>query len=607
MNRKTSLTKPVTIVMLTWNGLEYTRECLRTLKAHTPMGDDCQLFVVDNGSTDGTIEFLERLEWITLFKNGRNLGYAGGNNVGIRVAPPESDLVLINNDLVFIQDDWLQRMQATAYSTPDVGIVGCRLLMPNGLLLHAGTYMPTDTFIGQQIGSNEKEINQYNADREVEGVVFACVYIRRQVADTLGGLDEDYFSRFEDTDYCLRAQQHGFATVCAGGVTIVHHENAAMKVNVSDFDRTHGNSRKTFIRKWKHHFRRSFETAVSWHCSSNIARHAAFSRQLALHLDDLNVDIRLRYLHAFDAWDGRRDYFKIALMRQRSQSGRLPQVIFGPAKTFAERSRAYRIGYTMAETDALPELRAGHTNQTDEIWVTSEFSRRALLNSGVQRPIHVMPLGIDPDYFNPRIKAFRPTQRYTFLSLAGHERWPIEALLQAYSGAFSAQDNVLLLVQVTELGTGLERQITALNLPENGPPVGLLYPQKLPGYQLGALYRSTDCFVLPTRGEGWGMPILQAMASGLPAIATDWGGHTDYMTAEVGYPLRVAQLVPASSGAGQWAEPDSDHLQELMRHVYVHREEARQTGLAASERVLTHWTWRHAAQRIKDRLLEITA
>jgi GT2 family glycosyltransferase len=592
--------------MLTWNGLKYTRECLRTLKAHTPIGEDCRVFVVDNGSTDGTIEFLKGLDWVTLFENGRNLGYAGGNNVGIRAAPPESDLVLINNDLVFITHDWLQRMQAVAYSVPDVGIVGCRLLMPNGRLLHAGTYMPTDTFIGQQIGSNEKEINQYNTDREVEGVIFACVYIRRQVVNALGGLDEDYFSRFEDTDYCLKAQQHGFKTACAGGVTIVHHENAAMKVNVSDFDRTHGNSRQTFIRKWERHFRRNSETAAFWHCSPKTsAEYTAFSRQLVLFLDDLDVDIRLQRLYAFDEWDGRRDNFKMTLMRHRPRGGHMPQIIFGPAETFAEGRGTCRIGYTMTETDVLPEPWVRQANQMGEIWVTSEFARRALLNNGVRRPMRIMPLGVDPDYFNPRIKAFRPTQRYTFLSLAGYERWPIEVLLRAYSEAFSARDDVLLLVLVTTSATDLQKRITAVELPKNGPLLGLLYAQRLPGYQCGALYRSVDCFVLPTRGEGWGMPILQAMASGLPVVATDWGGHTDYMTTEVSYPLRVAKLVSADNRAGRWAEPDSDHLRELLRYVYDHREEAGRKGLAASEMVLAHWTWKHAAQRIKDRLLEI--
>ena len=85
------------------------------------------------------------------------------------------------------------------------------------------------------------------------------------------------------------------------------------------------------------------------------------------------------------------------------------------------------------------------------------------------------------------------------------------------------------------------------------------------------------------------------MACGLPVIATGQGGQADYFCAEIGYPLRVTD----------GGEPDSIHLQELLRYVYEHRQEARQKGLAASEAILAAWTWRHAAQRIKNRLIEI--
>ena len=595
MNPQTSLKKPITIIMLTWNGLEYTRECLRTLQARTPLGGDCRVFVVDNGSTDGTIEFLETLDWITLIKNGRNLGYAGGNNVGMRAAPPESDLVLINNDMVFIQDGWLQLMQAAAHSAPDVGIVGCRLLMPNGLLLHAGTYMPTDSFIGQQIGSNEKDINQYNTNREVEGVVFACAYIRRELIDQIGLLDEAYSSYFEDTDYCLQARKQGYKTLCAGQVTVVHHENVSHKVNVYDFSGTRAASRRTFIRKWGHHFRRNFETALFWHCSpKTTSEYAALSRQVVLHLDDLDVDVRLKRLFAFDKWDGRRDNFKMTLMRHRPRGGRVPQIVFGPLETFTGRREAYCIGYTLVEGRALPEAWIKRANQMDEIWVASEFGRQVMLSNGVQRPVRVMPLGVDPDYFNPRIKAFRPTRRYTFLS-PGNERCSVETLLRAYSETFSAQDDVLLLLQVSASEAELQEKIAAMNLPHDAPPLGLLHVHRLPGYQLGALYRSADCFVLPSRGRGWSRSILHAMACGLPVIATGQGGQADYFCAEIGYPLRVTD----------GGEPDSIHLQELLRYVYEHRQEARQKGLAASEAILAAWTWRHAAQRIKNRLIEI--
>ena len=161
---------------------------------------------------------------------GKNLGFVRGNNVGIR-ATPVGDILLLNNDIVIRQLGWLEELHRVAYSADDIGIVGCRMILPDGRLLHAGAYMPLDTFWGQQIGSLEKDVNQYGYDRDVQGVIGACMYIKRAVLDTIGPLNEAFFSYFEDTDYCLQAAEAGFRTVCAGGVTLVHHENVSTQMN----------------------------------------------------------------------------------------------------------------------------------------------------------------------------------------------------------------------------------------------------------------------------------------------------------------------------------------------------------------------------------------
>src|SRR6267143_6552439 len=111
-----ALERPVTIIVLTWNGIDYTKRCLDTLRANTTY--PCYRFVVaDNGSTDGTVEYLKLQNSITTISNRSNLGFAKANNLAIAGADPESDIVLLNNDTEIHQTDWIERLQATAYSS----------------------------------------------------------------------------------------------------------------------------------------------------------------------------------------------------------------------------------------------------------------------------------------------------------------------------------------------------------------------------------------------------------------------------------------------------------------------------------------------------------
>lgn len=605
---------PVTIIILTWNGLEYTRACLESLRAYTPIGDDVQVLVVDNGSTDGTLPYLGNLDWIRLIENGRNLGFVRGNNVGIRATPSNHDVLLLNNDTVIPQGGWLREIRRVAYSADDVGVVGCRQILPDGRLLHAGAYMPLGSFWGQQIGSLEKDVNQYNADRDVQSVVGSCMYIKRSVLKAIGPLDEAFFSYFEDTDYCLRAMEAGFRTVCAGGVTLIHHQNVSTSINRVDFSKIFRKSQKIFRKRWERNLKDRYETSVLWHSEvGGASGYAVSSRELLVPLDELGVDVRLVYIYGTDWMDTQRDDHRIVSMRQRPKDLRLPQVVYAPGELFSKNSGRYRIGYTMLEVDGIPGEWVRLCNEMDEVWVPSSFNAGTFRASGVTRPIHVMPLGVNPDYFNPRIKGFRATSRYTFLSMfEWGERKAPGMLLRAYSRAFTRQDDVLLLLKVTNRDPDVDvrAQIAALNLPEYGPPVALLYNQELPSHHMGSLYRSVDCFVLPTRGEGWGLPILEAMACGLPVIATDWSAHTDFMNQGNAYPLQVAELIPARAKCPyytgfRWAQPDEDHLVDLMRYACEHPEEAVAKGAAASEEILGRWTWRQAAQRIKERLVQI--
>jgi hypothetical protein len=249
----------------------------------------------------------------------------------------------------------------------------------------------------------------------------------------------------------------------------------------------------------------------------------------------------------------------------------------------------------------------------DEIWVPSSFNVETFRDSGVHRPIRVMPLGVDIDYFHPTIAGHRPSDRFVFLSVfEWGERKAPEVLLRAFTEEFSEQDDVLLLLSVfnRDPSVDVRREIDKMGLPDGAPRVVLLNAE-FAGYQMGSLYRSADCFVLPSRGEGWGMPVLEAMACGLPTITTNWSGPADFVDETVGYPLATRPLVMAEARCPyyegfRWADPDPDHLRTLMREVYSHPERARAKGLAAASRVVENYSWDHVALRVKERLLELS-
>src|SRR5262245_20758404 len=129
---------PIAIIILTWNGLELTKICFETLRAHCA-GANYRIIVVDNGSSDGTLEWLREQPDLTLVVNDENMGFIPGYNQALRLLGPGEDALLLNNDMEILDAGWLGRLQAAAYSSSQAGVVGCRLVNGAGLLPHAGS------------------------------------------------------------------------------------------------------------------------------------------------------------------------------------------------------------------------------------------------------------------------------------------------------------------------------------------------------------------------------------------------------------------------------------------------------------------------------------
>jgi GT2 family glycosyltransferase len=614
--------RPTSLIVLAWNRWDLTERCLGTLAA-TDLGG-ARVLVVDNGSTDDTPSRLAAMRaergWPEVLRLPENVGFVRGNNAGIAAVDPTSDVVLLNNDIVFHQRDWLVRLRACA-AAPDVGVVGCRLTLPDGRLLHAGTYLLPDTVWGQQIGSLEKDVGQYSSDRDVEGIVFACAYLRREVIHAIGGLAEDFESYFEDTDYCLRARQAGFRVVSCGGVTLVHDEHGSTQGAPAVFHELFQRSRERFRRKWRKELEGRYRHQLHWQSILNFPTgYATSSRELLRALDAHGVRVTYEYLYGPgtvfppleppDSGD-----YMLEVIRGRPRPRRpAVAVVYGQGDELQRNRGRHKVGYTMLEVDGFPADWVRQANRMDEVWVPSTFNRDGLLRCGVKRPVEVMPLGVDPCHFHPGITGYRnPHGEYVFLSVfEWGERKEPWLLLQAFNETFSADEPVRLVCKVMNRDpeVSVKAEIAKLRLRDGGGRTSYLFNVELPYHQLAALYRSADCFVVASRGEGWNLPLMEAMACGLPAIATDWGGQADFLHEGIAYPLAVRGLVPAIAKCPyydgfSWAEPDADHLRHLLRHVYENRDEATTRGAAAAREMADRWTWDHAARRITTRLEQL--
>ncbi|MBI5446992.1 MAG: glycosyltransferase, partial [Deltaproteobacteria bacterium] len=361
-----------------------------------------------------------------------------------------------------------------------------------------------------------------------------------------------------------------------------------------------------------------YTRSISWQSILNFPTgYAMSSRELLRALDAEGVRASYSYVYGpgtpFPLVEPQDtgDYLLNVIAGRRPDGRDDVGVVYAQGDVFKRCRGRRRIGYTMLEVDGFPREWVSQANLMDEVWVPSRFNREGFLSCGVTRPVHVMHLGVDVDHFNPGIKAV-PNPRGDFVFLSSFEwgeRKSPELLLSVFNGTFRARDPVLLLCKVMNRDSAVRVRelVSRLRLSPAGGRIAFIHNRELPYHQLGVLYRSADCYVSAGRGEGWDMPLMEAMACGLSSIATDWGAHTEFVNEGISYPLRVMGTVRAVAKCPyytgfSWADPDGDHLSHLLRYVFENREEAAAKGRAAAAEIQGRWTWQHAARRIVERI-----
>jgi len=287
------------------------------------------------------------------------------------------------------------------------------------------------------------------------------------------------------------------------------------------------------------------------------------------------------------------------------------------------KNSVYDIVGSMFEVDRIPQSWVEVSTKVNEFWIPSIFNLETYYKSGVDiNKLHVMPLGANTEFYKPcePNKCIRNKRKFAFISLFQWTyRKGYDTLINAFIEEFKADENVCLMIKTYYASYREEHNVVIRNEVKNlvanktHAPILLYFGLATPE-ELRSFYNSGDCFVMPTRGEGWNMPLIEAMSCEIPSIVTDWSAHRMFATEETVYLLdykmtttEAAKLTRIFGGykGTRCAEPSKEHLKQTMRYVYEHQDEAKERAKHGRKLLQQKFSWEQAAKNIKKRLEEI--
>ncbi|MEX0677441.1 MAG: class I SAM-dependent methyltransferase [Pirellulales bacterium] len=252
-------------------------------------------------------------------------------------------------------------------------------------------------------------------------------------------------------------------------------------------------------------------------------------------------------------------------------------------------------------------------DEVDEIWAPSNYVKRVYVDSGIPpEKIQVIPWGIDPAVFNPAAPplALCTQKSFCFIFVGGTiHRKGIDRVLDAYLAEFMPTDDVCLVIK--DVGTrsfylrsNWRQQIQRLVEDDKCPEIIYMDADFTAG-QLASLYTACHCLVAPYRGEGFGLPVLEAMACGLAPIVPKGGPTDDFVQHGLGYVVpseEVRNGMPGLCKPGTEFLVSIDDLRRLMRHAATKRAATHQVGLNAARAARERFTWSNTARQVVERI-----
>jgi len=274
--------------------------------------------------------------------------------------------------------------------------------------------------------------------------------------------------------------------------------------------------------------------------------------------------------------------------------------------------RGHNIQWVVFESTRIPENILSVLFTSEQVWVPTQWGRSVLITHGIAAErIHVIPEAVDGDQFHPHgRKPYRKQRPFRFLTVGKYERRKsLDETIEAFAQVYANTPAIELVIKSNyfvnhdQKFQALKHKVASLNLSN----VRLLWGEMTTN-DMAELYRSCDAFVLPSRAEGWGLPLIEAAASGLPIVTTMYSGHTEFLKPIASSVIPVGHVMapidcpeyqtyyPDSAGDwGLWARPDVIGIATAMQAVCREYDVLFELACANSVVIRRTFTWQNSA------------
>jgi len=570
----------VSIIIPVFNKLELTYNCLKSLQENVSESIQYEVVVVDNNSTDKS-HLLANVRGLKYIRNAENMGFVEGCNIGAENSKGEY-VVFLNNDAM-VTPDWLESLLRTIKSSETIGLVGSKILYPDGRLQEAGGVIFKDGS-GSNYGKfDHPDRYQYNYLREVDYCSGASIIIEKKLFDSFGGFDLLYApAYYEDTDLAFKVRDHGLRVMYQPESVIYHIEGATAGTSTSSgFKKYQAINRVKFIKRWR-------KTLQADHLSEKdlyLARDRSY-KKTALIVDEFlprpdkdSGSVRmLRMIKLLQELDYKITFFPNHLAKDGKYTTNLEQmgveVVYGPA-TFSKFIEQYgkfydlvilsrpRIGTSFLElcqayctkakiiydTVDLHFLRLGRQVQYEEGEMKKYYEDMAKKHEIIEKDlinnsdVALVVSKIEADllqkdgFDNVRVLSniheindsaydIGFDKRKDLLFIGGYDHLPNQDAVQWFA------DKILPSI-VKKIPT-IKLHVVGSNLPEEiRKHLQLNKAVIIDGYveDVSDLFKSARVFVAPLRyGAGVKGKVGQAIEYGVPVVSTSIGSEGMYLT-----------------------------------------------------------------------------